>query len=143
MESLNCRHLLYFWTVAQERTIAAACKRLFLTQSTISNQIRVLEQRLDAMRFQRSGRNLVLAETGHVFYRYATDFFALASELVAAARDRPAAHPTRLHVGAQDTLPKMIVCRLLEPASNLPEPIQVICHESTPSLLLPRPPAAD
>ncbi len=138
MESLNYQHLRYFWTVAKEGTIAAACDRLLLTQSTISNQIRVLEKCLGARLFQRSGRNLVLTETGQAVYRYATEIFALGGELVAAVKDRSASHPTRLHVGAQDTLPKLIVCRLLEPAFDLPEPVQIICHEGTPSQLLPR-----
>ncbi len=138
MESLNYQHLLYFWTVAREGTIAAACDQLLLTQSTISNQIRVLEKRLGTKLFQRSGRNLVLTETGHVVYRYATEIFALGGELVAAATRHPASSPERLHVGAQDTLPKMIVCRLLQPAFDLPEPVHVVCHEGTPSQLLPR-----
>lgn len=135
MESLNYQHLLYFWTVAREGTIAAAGNRLFLTQSTISNQIRVLEKRLGAKLFQRSGRNLVLTETGHAVYRYATEIFALGGELVAAAKGRPGSRPTRLHVGAQDTLPKLIVCRLLEPVFDLPEPVQMVCHEGTPGHL--------
>lgn len=138
MESLNYQHLLYFWTVAQEGTIAAACKRLFLTQSTISNQIRALEKRLGAKLFQRSGRNLVLTETGQVIHRYATEIFALGNELVAAAKGHPAPPAARLHVGAQDTLPKLIVCGLLQAALDLPEPAQVVCYEGTPAQLLPR-----
>lgn len=138
MHSLNYQHLMYFWTVAREGTIAAACTKLLLTQSTISNQIKALEQQLGTKLFQRSGRKLVLTETGHVVYRYATEIFALGSELVAATRDRPARGPQRLHVGAQDTIPKLIVCRLLEPALDQPEPVQVICHEGTPTQLLPR-----
>jgi len=138
VNTLNYQHLLYFWTVAREGTIAAACDHLFVTQSTISNQIRVLEKHLGEKLFRRSGRNLVLTETGQVVYRYATEIFALGSELVAAARHHTTTSPTRLHVGAQDTLPKLIVYRLLEPVFDLPVPIQVVCHEGTPLQLLPR-----
>lgn len=138
MEWLNYQHLLYFWMVAREGTIASACQQLLVTQSTISNQIRVLERNLGTRLFRRSGRNLVLTETGHVVYRYATEIFALGNELVAATKDGRASQPSRLHVGAQDTLPKLIVCRLLSPAFDLPDPVQVVCHEGTPSQLLPK-----
>lgn len=138
MNSLNYQHLLYFWTVAREGTIAAACQQLLLTQSTISNQIRALEKQLGVKLFQRSGRNLVLTETGHAVYRYANEIFALGAELMAAAKSHPASSPKRLHVGAQDTLPKLIVSRLLAPAFDLPAPVQVVCHEGTPAQLLPK-----
>ncbi len=138
MESLNFNHLKYFWTVAREGTITAACDRLYLTQSTISTQIRALENQLGAKLFERAGRNLVLTETGQAVYRYASEIFALGDELVDAVRRRPADRPERLSIGAQDTLPKLIVCRLLEPAFSLPEPVKVICHEGTPLQLLPK-----
>ena len=43
MNWLNYHHLLYFWTVAREGTIARACLQLHLTQPTISGQLRALE----------------------------------------------------------------------------------------------------
>lgn len=138
MEQLNYQHLLYFWTVAREGTIAAACHYLHVTQSTISNQIKLLEKRLGTRLFQRSGRHLVLTEAGQVVYRYAAEIFALGNELLAAARDRPADRPARFHVGAQDTLPKLLVRLLLEPVFGLPDPVRLVCHEGTLWQLLPK-----
>ena len=48
MEWLNYHHLLYFWVVAKEGTIAAACKEWNLAQPTIPAQLRVLEESLGA-----------------------------------------------------------------------------------------------
>ena len=36
MDWLNYHHLLYFWVVASEGSVTAACKRLHLAQPTIS-----------------------------------------------------------------------------------------------------------
>ncbi len=138
MYDLNYQHLKYFWTVARCGSIASACRELHLTQSTISNQIRILEKRLGVRLFRRSGRHLALTETGQLAFRYAGEIFSLGGELVSAVQGRTAGVPRRLHVGAQDTLPKLIVSRLLEPAFDLPESVQVICHEGTPAQLLPR-----
>mgnify|MGYP003351462914 CR=1 FL=1 len=43
MDWLNYHHLLYFWTVAREGSIARACEKLRLAQPTISGQLRQLE----------------------------------------------------------------------------------------------------
>lgn len=138
MNWLNYNHLLYFWTVAREGTIAAAAKQLYVTQSTISTQIRVLETRLGAKLFRRVGRNLALTETGQLVYRYAGEIFTLGAEMIDSLRDGPSSRLTRLHVGAQDTLPKLVVSRLLAPVFLLPQPIKVVFHEGTPVQLLPR-----
>ena len=60
MEWLNYHHLLYFWVVAREGSIAAATRKLNLTQPTISAQLRLLEESLGEKLFEKSGRSLVL-----------------------------------------------------------------------------------
>ena len=77
MEWINYHHLLYFWVVAKEGTIAAACKELNLAQPTISAQLRVLEKSLGQKLFTRVGRNLALTETGRLVYRHADEIFSL------------------------------------------------------------------
>ena len=64
MDWLNYHHLLYFWTVAKEGSITKACDKLHLSQPTISNQLKTLEQSIGHPLFQRSGRQLVLTEMG-------------------------------------------------------------------------------
>jgi LysR family transcriptional regulator, transcriptional activator of nhaA len=138
MNQLNYQHLLYFWTVAKEGTIAAACERLCLTQSTISTQIRQLEKQLGQKLFRRVGRHLALTETGCVVHRYADEIFSLGGELVETMKGGPISGSMRLNIGAQDTLPKLIAYRLLEPVFRLSEPVRVVCHEGTPVQLLPK-----
>jgi LysR family transcriptional activator of nhaA len=136
MHWLNYHHLLYFWTVAREGTIARACTLLHLTQPTISGQLRCLEKAVGAKLFDRVGRNLVLSETGRVVYRYADDIFSLGRELQDTLKGRPAGRPLRLLVGTAPALPKTVVYRLLEPALHLPEPVQIVYDEAQPDYLL-------
>ena len=111
MEWLNYHHLLYFWVVAKEGTIAAACKQLNLAQPTISAQLRVLEDSLGEKLFTRVGRNLALTETGRVVYRYADEIFSLGRDLMDTLRGRPTDRPLRLTVGVADVLPKLVASR--------------------------------
>ena len=138
MEWLNYHHLLYFWVVAKEGTIAAACKELNLAQPTISAQLRTLERSLGEKLFTRVGRNLALTETGRVVYRYADEIFSIGRELMDTLKGRPTDRPLRLTVGVADVLPKLVAYRLLEPALHLPEQVQLVCHEGSPSELLTR-----
>jgi LysR family transcriptional activator of nhaA len=129
MEWLNYHHLLYFWTVAREGSVARASAQLRLAQPTISGQIRVLEGSLGEKLFARSGRHLVLTDVGRVVYRYADEIFTLGRELMDTLKDRPTGRPVRLVVGVADALSKLIAYRLLKPALELPERVHVICRE--------------
>ena len=136
MEWLNYHHLLYFWTVAREGTIARASEELRLAQPTISGQIRVLEDQLGEKLFQRSGRNLVLTDMGRLVYRYADDIFGLGRELMDTLKDRPTGRPMRFQVGVADEVTKIIAYRLLEPAMRLPQPVHIVCRDGAPERLL-------
>jgi len=136
MEWLNYHHLLYFWTVAREGTIARASEELRLAQPTISGQIRVLEDQLGEKLFQRSGRNLVLTDVGRLVYRYADDIFGLGRELMDTLKDRPTGRPLRFQVGVADEVSKVIAYRLLEPAMRLTQPVYMVCRDGAAERLL-------
>ena len=129
MEWLNYHHLHYFWVVAREGSVTKACDILFLSQPTVSGQIRELEKAMKAPLFAKSGRGLVLTETGQAVFRYADDIFALGRELMDVVNGRPVGKPIRLRVGVVDVMPKLIAHLLLEPALRLPEPVRVVCVE--------------
>lgn len=136
MEWLNYHHLMYFWMVAREGTIASACERLHVAQPTISAQLRKLETALGHKLFERSGRNLVLTETGRVVYRYADEIFSIGRDLMDTLKGRPSGSPLRLHVGVADVVPKLLTHRLLGPLLGLPEKIRIVCYEGKPQFLL-------
>jgi LysR family transcriptional activator of nhaA len=126
VQPLNYHHLLYFYVVAREGSIARATTVLDLTQPTISGQLRTLEQALGEKLFERRGRNLVLTETGHVIYRYAEEIFSLGDELMRTLQGQPTTGPLRFAVGVSDSLPKLTTYRLLAPALALQTPMRLL-----------------
>ncbi|MFO0837176.1 MAG: transcriptional activator NhaR [Phycisphaerae bacterium] len=136
MEWPNFHHLLYFWTVAREGSILAACEKLYVSQPTVSAQIKALERSFEQPLFTRRGRRLELTEFGHVVLRYADEIFALGRELAETVRGRPAGRALRFVVGVADVVPKLIAYRLLEPALELPERVELVCREGKPEQLL-------
>jgi LysR family transcriptional activator of nhaA len=137
MEWLNYHHLLYFHTVAKEGSIARASRVLRLAQPTISGQLRALEESFGERLFERRGRGLVLTEVGQVVFRYAEEIFTIGRELKEAVKGRPApGRPLPLRVGVADVVPKLIGYRLLAPALDLEEPVQLICREDPMEVLM-------
>lgn len=136
MDWLNYHHLLYFWVVAKEGSIARATQSLRLAQPTISGQIHQLEDVLGEKLFTRRGRQLELTELGRVVYRYADGIFTLGRELQDVLREGAIATPLTLVVGVADVVPKLVARRLLEPATTLADPVRLVCREDRPDRLL-------
>ena len=135
---LNYHHLLYFWTVAREGSVTRASEKLHLAQPTISGQLKKLEQSLGEKLYTRVGRDLVLTDVGQTVYRYADEIFAIGREMVDAVKERPVDRPVRLVVGLPQVLPKLIAFRLLEPALQMEEKVQIVCREGSMQDLLAR-----
>lgn len=136
MEWINYHHLLYFWVVAREGSLARAGAELHLSQSAISGQIRALEISLGEKLFVKNGRRLMLSETGRMVYRYADEIFTLGKELQDTLKDRPMGRPLRVTIGVADVVPKLIARELIEPALRHPGPVRLICRDDKPERLL-------
>jgi LysR family transcriptional activator of nhaA len=136
MEWLNYHHLYYFWTVVHEGSLTAASRRLRLAPSTVSAQLASLEEVLGGKLFDRIGRGLEPTDLGRLVFRYANEIFSLGKEMMDTVRGRTAAGPVSLRVGVLNVLPKLIVRKILEPALNSGERIQLLCYEHKKEQLL-------
>lgn len=136
MERLNYQHLFYFWNVAREGGVSRACQKLGLAQPTISSQLAVFESSVGTPLFRKVGRGLVLTETGRTVFNYAEEIFSLGRELTNALKSGSGGRGQRLTVGVVNSLPKLIVYRILEPALRDPMGAQVICYEDKKERLL-------
>jgi LysR family transcriptional activator of nhaA len=128
VEALNHHHLFHFWTVVREGGVTRASEKLNVSQPTVSGQLRELQEALGEKLLVRSGRTVVLTDVGRTVYRYADEIFALGRELQEAVKGR-VTHPARLAVGVTMVVPKLVAYQILEPALQLPEPIQLDCGQ--------------
>jgi LysR family transcriptional regulator, transcriptional activator of nhaA len=135
VEMLNHHHLFHFWTVVREGGVTRASEKLHVSQPTISGQLRELEEALGEKLLARSGRTVVLTDIGRTVYRFADEMLSLDRELLEAVKGRPI-RPGRLAVGVAMVVPKLVAYKMLEPALQLPEPIQLDCVHERPERLL-------
>ena len=68
---MELRQIRYFLKVAELLNFSEASKELFITQSTLSQQIRQLENEFDTILFERNSHEVSLTEAGQQFMRYA------------------------------------------------------------------------
>jgi len=135
VDTLNHHHLYHFWMVVREGGVTRASEQLHVSQPTVSGQLRELQQALGEKLLVRSGRSVVLTDIGRTVYRYADEIFALGRELQQAVKGR-VSHPARLAVGVAMVLPKLVAYRILEPALQMPEPVQLDCVHERPERLV-------
>ena len=113
-----------------------AADKLRLSQPTISAQVKMLEEALGERLFQRKGRTLVLTDVGRVVDRYADEIFTAGHELLETLKGRPSGRAPQLAVGVANAVPKLVVYRLLLPATEGTEAIQITCREGHPDQLI-------
>ena len=136
MSSLNFKHLRYFWAVAANGTIARAADILHVTPQTISGQLRELEEQVNEKLFQKSGRNLVLTDTGRLVFSSADEMFRLGDELKDVMEGRTPGTALTLTVGVAMVVPKLLAYRVLEPVFNMPDSVRLVCLEASLADLL-------
>lgn len=72
---MDFRLLRYFTTVAEELHFTKAAERLGITQPTLSQQIRILEDRVNAVLFHRNGKSVEITEAGYILLRQVNRVF--------------------------------------------------------------------
>jgi len=115
MAALNYHHLRYFWSIAHEGGLTRAARRLNVSQSALSVQLRSLEEQLGHALFTRAGKRLELTEAGRIALDYADSVFKTGDELVSTLRERPGGARRALRVGAIATLSRNFQLALLRP----------------------------
>lgn len=127
---LNYHHLQCFAAVVEEGGLVPAGRRLGVSHSTISEQIKRLEDHLGLKLFERSGRKLQLTEQGTLVYGYAEQIFGLGHSLLEAVEGRRSGSSVLLRVGIDSVLAKLTVRQLLSPLlDELGDALRLRCVE--------------
>lgn len=83
---MELKQLQYFMAIAEEGSISGASKRLYMSQPPLSAQMKLLEQELGTVLFERGARKIRLTDAGKQLYRRASAI----AELCTAAKEEAA-----------------------------------------------------
>src|SRR5258708_32981313 len=95
--------LKVFLAVATEKSFSRAGEKLLRTQPAVSLALQRLEAQLGEKLIDRSGKDLLLTDAGHLVLDYARRFQNLERELETAITDLPDNSAGRLIVGASES----------------------------------------
>jgi len=133
---MNLRDIQYIIAVAETRHFGKAAERCYVSQPTLSGQIRKLEEELDVAIFERTSRSVAITPVGEQILaigRQITEQVDAIQQLARAQQD-PLAGPLRL--GAIPTLSPYLMPLILMPLKRRhPQMKLVLSEELTESLL--------
>ncbi len=135
MSALNFHHLRYFWAVAHEGNLTRAAQHLHVSQSSLSVQIRKLEEQLGHDLFERRSRQLHLTEAGRIALDFADSIFATGDELVGTLGELGESQRRVLRVGALATLSRNFQLRFVAPLMSRDD-VEVVIRSGRPGDLL-------
>ena len=78
---MNTRHAQLVLAVVREGSFTAAAKSLFITQPTLSHQIRQIEEQLGSPIFIRSKTAIELTPAGHVYVQAARRILQIETQM--------------------------------------------------------------
>ena len=100
---MNLIHLEYFRAVANAGSMTKAAEKLHVTQPTLSNSIKALEQELGVQLFERRGRSLALNSTGVEFLKSVNSIFGLLGSKKQLAAVTGSEHCKEITIGSMRT----------------------------------------
>ncbi|MDI7260194.1 MAG: selenium metabolism-associated LysR family transcriptional regulator [Thermodesulfobacteriota bacterium] len=84
---MNLNQLWIFYNVAKLKGFSLAAEALFLTQPSISTQVKLLENSYNIKLFERFGKKIELTNHGQVLFSYAEKIFNLTQEADSVIED--------------------------------------------------------
>jgi LysR family transcriptional activator of nhaA len=135
MDRMNFNHLFYFYIVSKEGSIKAAAEKVHVSQPTISDQIKLLEEYFDCLLFERKNRSLILTKEGALALKYAEKIFDHSNELTFRLRNKIELPKSSLDIGITHFMSKYFLYDSIIPLFDQDE-VSINIKENERHLLL-------
>ena len=137
------RELLYVKTIAEERSLSRAAKKLFMTQPSLSSCVQKIETSLGTRLFQRTNTGLVLTFAGERYYQIAKDILKIYSDFEIEISDINNLKKGRITVGITVYLATQVLPVILPEFRQLCPNIEVSVVEKNSTELAKALPAGE
>lgn len=99
--------------VAKEKNVTKASELLYLSQPSLSKQIKILEKNLGILLFNRENNKIFLTENGEIFLEYCERILALCEESCRTLLDLKNEERGNLIIGTTQTIGSYLMPRIL------------------------------
>lgn len=135
---MNLRDLKYIIAVADTHHFGKAAARCFVSQPTLSGQIKKLEEELGVAIFERTNRTVKVTPIGEELLLHAHQMIEQAEAMVQLAQAHQDPMSGSLRVGAIPTLSPYLMPLILVPLKREHQQMKLVLSEETTDLLLER-----
>lgn len=132
---MELRQLKYFVKTAELLSFSKAAKALYITQSTLSQQIKQLEDELDMALFFRNNHKVALTEAGETFLEGAKKTLAEADDNKAKIMDLAQGCRGVLNIGVTYSFGSILTESVLAFKKEYPDVILNICYKNVLELM--------
>lgn len=134
---MELRQLEYFMVLSEELHFTRAAQRLHIAQPTLSQQIKVLEQTIGVLLFNRLGKKITLSKAGEILYAQCQQIFATLEQTKSQLQALDQQDHEQLRIGAMPgaiyDLISLSVLHYIEQFQ--PAPAKVLAHPRVTTLL--------
>jgi len=135
---MNLRDLQYIIAVAEPRHFGQAAERCFVSQPTLSGQIKKLEDELGVAVFERTNRSVEITPVGEAILIHARQIMEQVDAIEQLARAAQDPLAGALRVGAIPTLSPYLIPLILLPLKRQHPQMKLILSEELTDTLLER-----
>lgn len=132
---MELRQLRYFIQAAETLNFSEAARVLFITQSTLSQQIRQLENELGAKLFERNSHEVALTEEGRELLPYANDALRAAETCADRLRDLRQLLTGSLSIGVTYSFSPILTETVMLFMKQYPQVKLNICYKTMTELM--------
>lgn len=128
---MTSRELLYVKTVAEEKSISKAARKLYVAQPSLSQSIQKLEENLGTALFLRTPSGLTLTYAGERYYHMAAQILKMYENFEIEISDINNLKTGRIHLGITNHLGTMTLPQTLKRFWDICPFVEVIVAEDT------------
>lgn len=132
---MTSKELMYVKTVADEKSISRAARKLFMAQPSLSQSIQRIEETLGTPLFNRTTRGLTLTFAGERYYHMAVQILKMYEDFELEISDINNLRTGRVHMGITNHLGTLTLARILPEYKEICPYIELYIHEENTASL--------
>ena len=132
---MEIRQLKYFLKLAETLNFSEASRELFITQSTLSQQILNLERELDQQLFIRNSHEVVLTEAGHLLVPMARESLHTIDNCLQQMQELKHLLTGELNIGVTYSFSNIMAETMIDFLKKYPKVKLNVCYSSMADLI--------
>ncbi len=132
---MTSRELLYVKTVAEEKSISKAAKKLFIAQPSLSQSLQRIEENLGTALFNRTSVGLTLTYAGERYYQISCQILRIYEDFESEISDLNELRTGRIHMGITNHLSTLILPKVLPSFKKLYPAVEIFISEGNSEIL--------